>query len=180
MEDPALVTVFTYGHGDVIRGQETQWRQVFRRGSSRRKATGSTAAAPPTTKASTRSISRRSKRALATRGRLGFNVKMLIETGEETGSPGLRRLCEQNKELFKADVLIASDGPRITPGQATIFLGTRGVMNIDLNIDLREGGHHSGNWGGLLANPGILLAQALATITGRAARSRSTSGARTR
>jgi len=26
MEDPALVTVFTYGHGDVIRGQETQWR----------------------------------------------------------------------------------------------------------------------------------------------------------
>jgi acetylornithine deacetylase/succinyl-diaminopimelate desuccinylase-like protein len=30
---------------------------------------------------------------------------------------------------------------------------------------LREGGHHSGNWGGLLANPGIILAHALATIT---------------
>ena len=26
IEDPALVTVFKYGHGDVIRGQETQWR----------------------------------------------------------------------------------------------------------------------------------------------------------
>jgi acetylornithine deacetylase/succinyl-diaminopimelate desuccinylase-like protein len=33
-------------------------------------------------------------------------------------------------------------------------------------VNLREGGHHSGNWGGLIANPGIVLAQALATITG--------------
>ena len=27
-----------------------------------------------------------------------------------------------------------------------------------------EPGHHSGNWGGLLANPAILLAHAIATI----------------
>src|SRR5689334_12894088 len=25
IEDPSLVTVFTYGHGDVIRGQEGSW-----------------------------------------------------------------------------------------------------------------------------------------------------------
>ena len=166
IEDPALVTVFTYGHGDVIRGQETQWRaglspwtltregdRLYGRGTADNKGQHTINLAALDA-------------ALATRGRLGFNVKMLIETGEETGSPGLRKLCEQNKELFKADVLIASDGPRITPGQATIFLGTRGVMNIDLHVDLREGGHHSGNWGGLLANPGIVLAQALAAITG--------------
>ena len=47
-----------------------------------------------------------------------------------------------------------------------MFLGTRGAFNMDLVVDLREGGHHSGNWGGLLANPGIILAHALATITG--------------
>ena len=28
-------------------------------------------------------------------------------------------------------------------------------MNFDLVCELREGGHHSGNWGGLLANPGV-------------------------
>ena len=33
--------------------------------------------------------------------------------GEETGSPGLREVCEANLELFKADLLIASDGPRL-------------------------------------------------------------------
>ena len=27
MEDPAAVTVFSYGHGDVIRGQEASWRK---------------------------------------------------------------------------------------------------------------------------------------------------------
>jgi acetylornithine deacetylase/succinyl-diaminopimelate desuccinylase-like protein len=166
IEDPSLVTVFTYGHGDVIRGQEAQWREglspwklkqegdrLYGRGTADNKGQHTINLAAL-------------ESALAARGRLGFNVKMLIETGEETGSPGLRQLCEQNKDVFKADVLIASDGPRITPNQPTIFLGTRGVMNIDLRVDLREGGHHSGNWGGLLANPGILLAQALATITG--------------
>ena len=166
IEDPALLTVFTYGHGDVIRGQEDQWRpglspwtvtkegdRLYGRGTADNKGQHTINLAAL-------------EAALAARGRLGFNVKMLIETGEEVGSPGLRVVCEAHKELFKSDVLIASDGPRITPSQPTIFLGTRGVINLDLHVELREGGHHSGNWGGLLANPGIVLAQALATITG--------------
>jgi acetylornithine deacetylase/succinyl-diaminopimelate desuccinylase-like protein len=32
-------------------------------------------------------------------------------------------------------------------------------------VNLREGGHHSGNWGGLIANPGLILAHALACIS---------------
>src|SRR6185295_7243263 len=90
----------------------------------------------------------------------------LIEMGEEVGSAGLRELCEQHKNgLLKADLLIASDGPRMAPDRPTLFLGARGGHPIDLVVDLREGGHHSGNWGGLIANPGIILAQALACIT---------------
>ena len=37
---------------------------------------------------------------LAERGKLGFNAKWLIEMGEETGSPGLRELCAENREAF--------------------------------------------------------------------------------
>ena len=40
----------------------------------------------------------------------------------------------------------------------------RGALDFDLKVELREGGHHSGNWGGLLANPGIILANAIASI----------------
>src|SRR5204863_8983505 len=96
---------------------------------------------------------------------LGFNAKFLDETGEQIGSPGLREVCRQYKDKLAADVLIASDGPPLAPDLPTIYLGTRGAMNFDLIVDLRDGGHHSGNWGGPLANPAIILAHALATIT---------------
>lgn len=165
IEDDGLATVFSYGHGDVIRGLEPQWREGlspwrlhqegdrwYGRGTADNKGQhsinlGALAAV------------------LKTRGRLGFNLKLLIETGEETGSIGLREVCAANRDRFRADALIASDGPRLEPERPTLFLGTRGAMNFDLEVALREGGHHSGNWGGLLANPGILLAHALATIT---------------
>ena len=166
IEDPSLVTVFTYGHGDVIRGQEGSWRagldpwkltregdRLYGRGTADNKGQHSINLAAIAA-------------ALAARGRLGFNVRALYETGEETGSPGLREFCSQNKALLKADVLIASDGPRLAPSRPTLFLGTRGAFNMDLVVELRAGGHHSGNWGGLIANPGIILAQALAAITG--------------
>src|SRR5207253_521305 len=93
------------------------------------------------------------------------NLKVLLETGEEMGSPGLKEFCEQNKALLRADVLISSDGPRLQPQRPTIYLGTRGALNFHMTVELRKGAHHSGNWGGLLANPGIILAHALASIT---------------
>jgi len=164
-EDGAATTVLGYGHGDVIRGLEMQWRdglspwvltpygdRLYGRGTADNKGQ--------------HSINIGALGAvLATRGKLGFNAKLLIETGEEIGSPGLREICRDHKDRLAADVLIASDGPRLAPERPTIFLGARGAMNFDLVVDLREGGHHSGNWGGLLANPGIILAHALATIT---------------
>ncbi|MBN8920598.1 MAG: M20/M25/M40 family metallo-hydrolase, partial [Rhizobiales bacterium] len=100
------------------------------------------------------------------RGRLGFNAKWLIEMGEEVGSPGLREFCTEHPGLLRADVLIGSDGPRLAADRPTIFLGSRGAFPIDLTVDAREGGHHSGNWGGLLSNPAIQLAHAIACIAG--------------
>ena len=93
-------------------------------------------------------------RVLAARGRLGFNAKLLLEMGEEVGSPGLRAELRGARGALRADVLIASDGPRLRSDRPTIFLGSRGAFDFDLVVDLREGGHHSGNWGGLLVNPG--------------------------
>src|SRR5580704_2959465 len=152
MESPHFVTVLIYGHGDTIRGLDGLWRpglspwmltveggRLYGRGTADNKGQhsiniGALAAV------------------LEGRGHLGFNVKILLEMGEEVGSVGLRELCEQHKDgLLKADLLIASDGPRIAPDQATLFLGARGGHLIDLVVELRDGGHHSGNFGGLLA-----------------------------
>lgn len=167
IEGDHLFTMMSYGHGDVIRGLEPQWRaglnpwqmheegeRIYGRGTADNKGQHTINFGAL-------------KSVLATRGKLGFNVKLLIETGEEIGSPGLNAFCKTHKDELKADVFIASDGPRLSPDRPTIFLGSRGVMNFDLTVDLRPGAHHSGNWGGLIADPGIILSHAIACITDR-------------
>lgn len=167
MEDPTLPTVLMYGHGDVIRGLEDQWRsgigpwqlkqegdKYYGRGTADNKGQHSVNMAAMQT-------------VLDERGKLGFNVKFMLETGEELSSPGLKDFCEKHKQRLKADVLIASDGPRLAAKKPTLYLGSRGCMNLNFTVELREGGHHSGNWGGLLANPGVILAHALASIVTR-------------
>ena len=163
-EDAALPTVLIYGHGDVVAGYDAQWSdgrspwglqaidgKWFGRGTADNKGQHTINLAAL-------------GRVLEQRGRLGFNAKLLLEMGEEIGSPGLRTACEQRAGRLSADVLIASDGPRITSDRSTIFLGSRGAFNFDLDVVLREGAHHSGNWGGLLANPGTILAGAIASM----------------
>lgn len=164
IEDPALPTVLGYGHGDVIRGLEPEWHEGldpwtlteqdgrwYGRGIADNKGQHSVNMAAM-------------KAVLDTRGKLGFNAKYLIEMGEETGSSGLREVCDVNKDLLKADLLIASDGPRLNADRPTVFLGSRGGFTFDLSIESREGAHHSGNWGGLISNPGIQLSHAIASI----------------
>jgi acetylornithine deacetylase/succinyl-diaminopimelate desuccinylase-like protein len=164
-EDEALPTVLIYGHGDVVRGYDEQWRaglspwrvtvegdRWYGRGTADNKGQ--------------HSINLAALRAVleARGGRLGFNVKVLIETGEETGSPGLNAFCERHRDALRADLLIASDGPRLAADRPTLFLGSRGLVNFRLGLRLRDGGHHSGNWGGLLRNPGVVLAHAIASM----------------
>ncbi|MCY4206779.1 MAG: M20 family metallopeptidase [Roseovarius sp.] len=160
-----LPTILTYGHGDVIRAQTDQWRdglnpfrlveeddRLYGRGSADNKAQHLINFAAM-------------EAVLATRGKLGFNVKVLVEMSEEIGSPGLHAFCAAQADILAADVLIASDGPRLEPETPSVFMGSRGGLSFDLLVELRTGAHHSGNWGGLLADPAMILAQALSTIT---------------
>ena len=86
-------------------------------------------------------------------GTLGFNAKVIVETGEEQGSPGLRALIRRDRDLLDADVFIGLDGPRQTTFMPELKLGARGGVAFDLLVDCREGEHHSGHWGGVLTDP---------------------------
>lgn len=164
IEDPALPTVLGYGHGDVIRGLEKEWKDGLSPWALT-EAEGRWYGRGIADNKGQHTINMEALRlVLETRGKLGFNAKYLIEMGEETGSMGLRELCAEHRDLLAADLLIASDGPRLAAKRPTIFLGARGSLNFDLSIEARAGGHHSGNWGGLISNPGIQLAHAIATI----------------
>jgi acetylornithine deacetylase/succinyl-diaminopimelate desuccinylase-like protein len=161
-EGSHLPTLLLYGHGDTVPGMEGRWtdgrdpwtlaadgERLYGRGAADNKGQYSVNIAAIAT-------------VLKMRGALGFNVKLIVEMGEELGSPGLRELCHTRREALAADVLVASDGPRLSAERPTLFLGSRGVARVRLVLHLREGAHHSGNWGGLLSNAGIVLANAIA------------------
>jgi acetylornithine deacetylase/succinyl-diaminopimelate desuccinylase-like protein len=160
-----LPTVLIYGHGDVVGGMDERWtagrgpwRMVVEEDAFHGRGTADNKGQHGLDIAALAAV-------IATRGdRLGFNVKVLIEMGEEAGSPGLHRLRTAHRAELAADVLIASDGPRLARDTPTLFLGSRGALRIKLDVELRSGAHHSGNWGGLLSNPGTILASAIATL----------------
>jgi acetylornithine deacetylase/succinyl-diaminopimelate desuccinylase-like protein len=64
-------------------------------------------------------------------------------------------------------MFIGLDGPRQTTFIPEIKLGARGGIAFDLFVRLRDGAHHSGHWGGVLADPGFILAHALSTIVSK-------------
>ena len=165
IENANFSTILTYGHGDVVLGQDSCWdnglspykliekdNRYYGRGTADNKGQ--------------HLINIKALNSLlSVQKKLGFNFKILFEMGEEIGSPGLKAFCQQNKELLKADVFIASDGPRISQKIPTIFTGSRGGINFDLSVNLRDNAHHSGNFGGILKDPSIILSHAIASIT---------------
>ncbi|QGU87480.1 M20 family metallopeptidase [Erwinia sorbitola] len=165
IDDPQLPTVLCYGHGDVVFGDDENWRsgltpwelveegdRWYGRGSADNKGQHSV------------NIAALEQVTAARGGKLGFNCKFLFEMGEEISSPGLMALCQRHADLLKADIFIASDGPRLNAVRPTLFLGSRGAVNFRFSIDARDRDYHSGNWGGLLTNPGTQLANALACL----------------
>jgi acetylornithine deacetylase/succinyl-diaminopimelate desuccinylase-like protein len=165
IEPGATRTVLLYGHGDVVRADARRWDEGlepfvlarragawYGRGSADNKGQHSVNLAAV-------------EQVLKARGQLGFNATWLFEVGEECGSPGLNQFCAAERQALAADVFLASDGPRLAAAKPTMFLGSRGCCNFELALQARQGAHHSGNWGGLLLNPGVRIAHAVASLT---------------
>ncbi|SFK24022.1 M20 family metallopeptidase [Falsiroseomonas stagni] len=167
VEDPALPTLLTYGHGDTVQGLDKEWHEGLAPWTITRRGDRLYGRGIVDNKGQHSANLAALEAVLKTRGRLGFNVTLLLEMSEEVGSPGIDEFARAHRDELKADVLIASDGPRLVPDVPALVLGTRGALALDLRVKYREGGHHSGNWGGLLANPGVRLAHAIASIIDR-------------
>jgi acetylornithine deacetylase/succinyl-diaminopimelate desuccinylase-like protein len=167
IEDPARPTILSYGHGDVVTAFKDEWRddldpwvltedgdKLYGRGVVDNKGQHLIAM-------------RAVEKVMAERGgELGFNAKFIIETGEEQGSHGLEDFIKAHTDLLACDVFFNIDGPRHSKDRPELSLGNRGATYLDVEVDLdRKGGLHSGHWGGVLPDAGIILTQALSTVT---------------
>lgn len=166
IEDPARPTIVGYGHGDVIRGFDNDWQDGLSPWKLEQRGDRWYGRGVVDNKGQHTINMAAQKAVIEARGKLGFNAKWIIEMEEETGSPGIAEIAATHRDLLAGDIFIASDGPRPVASRPALVLGARGAHLIDLVIEAREGGHHSGNWGGLLSNPGIQLAHAIACLVG--------------
>jgi acetylornithine deacetylase/succinyl-diaminopimelate desuccinylase-like protein len=92
------------------------------------------------------------------------NVKVLLDSEEEIGSPSLAEVVAANRKLFDSDSLVVLDGPQHASGRPTIVFGNRGTAQAVLTVFGPRAPLHSGHFGNYAPNPAMRLASLLASM----------------
>ncbi|MBC8155592.1 MAG: M20/M25/M40 family metallo-hydrolase, partial [Bacteroidetes bacterium] len=98
------------------------------------------------------------------------NLKFFFEGEEEAGSPHLAEILDKHKDKLKSDLWIICDGPVHQSGRKQVVFGVRGDVNMEIKVYSAKRPLHSGHYGNWAPNPGMALAQLLASMkdsTGR-------------
>lgn len=98
---------------------------------------------------------------LKTNGLLPVNLKFLFEGQEEIGSPQLSDFILANKNMLACDIVLGADGGQWDEDQPALILGTKGLAEIEIDVQGPDHDLHSGVYGGTIANPIHALARIL-------------------
>lgn len=103
-------------------------------------------------------------------GALPTDLILLFEGEEESGSPSLRPFLRDHADKLRASIAMICDTGLYADGRPAITTQLRGLLGQEVVIRAADRDLHSGSFGGLAANPIMVLAQALAALkdeTGR-------------
>ena len=163
MVNPELPTVLVYSHMDVMPVDPVEkWKsdpfepeirdgKIYARGADDDKGQGM--------------MQIKAFELMTKTGTLPCNVKFMIESEEEIGSPSLGKWCKENKEMLKADVILVSDTSIIARDIPSITTGLRGLVYWQVEITGPNRDLHSGLFGGAVANPINVLSGMIAKMT---------------
>ncbi len=93
-----------------------------------------------------------------------FNIKVIIDTEEEMGSPNLPQAVAANRDLLAADMLLIFDGPPHPSNNPTVGFGARGIVTITLVTHGPKVPQHSGHYGNFVPNPALHMAHILSSM----------------
>ncbi len=93
-----------------------------------------------------------------------FNIKIIVDTEEELGSPNLPPAVERHRTELAADMLVILDGPPHISNEPTLKFGARGIATFTLTTYGPYVPLHSGHYGNYAPNPAMRLAQILASM----------------
>jgi acetylornithine deacetylase/succinyl-diaminopimelate desuccinylase-like protein len=92
------------------------------------------------------------------------NIHTVLDGEEEMGSPSLTAAIGKYRDKLRASMLLILDGPVHASGRPTLSFGARGIVTVDLTVFGPKMALHSGHYGNWIPNPGMRLAQLLATM----------------
>jgi acetylornithine deacetylase/succinyl-diaminopimelate desuccinylase-like protein len=93
-----------------------------------------------------------------------MNVKVLLDSEEEKGSPNIGNVVKANIDLLRVDAIVINDGPMHESNVPTIVFGNRGNAQARLTVYGPKANLHSGHYGNYAPNPAQRLATLLATM----------------
>src|SRR5258708_7178261 len=94
----------------------------------------------------------------------GINVKVLLDSEEEKGSPTIDKVATEHKALLRSDGILIHDGPMHASGKPTLVFGNRGNTTVTLTAYGPKNPLHSGHYGNYVPNPAQRLASLLASM----------------
>lgn len=97
-------------------------------------------------------------------GELPAGLTLLFEGEEESGSPSLVPFLEANREELSQSLALICDTGMYADGRPAITTQLRGLVGEEIVIRAADRDLHSGSFGGLAANPIMILATALAAL----------------
>ena len=96
--------------------------------------------------------------------RFPYNLKVIVDTEEEMGSPNLADAVRKHRDLLAADLLLIFDGPPHASNRPTVTFGARGIATATLVTYGPRVAQHSGHYGNFVPNPAFDLARILAPL----------------
>jgi acetylornithine deacetylase/succinyl-diaminopimelate desuccinylase-like protein len=82
-----------------------------------------------------------------------MNVKVLLDSEEEKGSPRIGEVAAAHRDLLRADGIVINDGPMHESNQPTVVFGNRRERAGATHGLWRESNLHSGHYGNYAPNP---------------------------
>jgi len=95
---------------------------------------------------------------------LSVNLKLFLEGEEEAGSPHLRKMLSEHRELLGADLWLFCDGPVHQSRRWQLSYGVRGSYGFGLTVFGPNRPLHSGHYGNWAPNPIIRLTKLINTM----------------
>jgi acetylornithine deacetylase/succinyl-diaminopimelate desuccinylase-like protein len=91
-------------------------------------------------------------------------ITVLVEADEEIGSPGAGALINDFGDWLTGDAVIVIDGAIRDPEEPVLTTSLRGLVDCIVEVVTFDRAHHSGEYGGVFPDAGIVLARMLSSL----------------